>query len=384
MTRLGVGLMSGTSVDGIDAALVQIKGCGIDSKVELLGFLTMPFAEEVRQEIFQCLDPERSNVALVCHLNFKLGYVMAEAVKEVCKQADVPLTEIDFVASHGQTVYHLPHKDGAYERSTLQIGEPAIIAYETGTTVISNFRSMDMAAGGEGAPLVPYADYVLYRNDHKGVALQNIGGIGNLTAIPKQATLDDVIAFDTGPGNMVIDELCRLLKGKPFDDGGKWAASGQVDYSLIESWMKMDYFRKEPPKSTGREQFGRQFAMKVMQDAHHLPAEDMIVTATYFTAASIADAYHHFIFPRFAIEEMIIAGGGSMNKTLLQYIQSLLPTIAVKTQEDLGFSSEAKEAVSFAILGNETLNHRPANVPKATGASEPVILGSITWGQNRF
>ncbi|GIN69866.1 anhydro-N-acetylmuramic acid kinase [Bacillus sp. J14TS2] len=380
VTRLAVGLMSGTSIDGIDAALVEINGSGHETEIELLDFITMSYSDKDREDIFRCMDLEHSDVALVCHLNFRLGYLFAQAVKEVCTQADVSLTEINFIASHGQTVYHLPHKDGAYERSTLQIGEPAVIAYETGVTVISNFRSMDMAAGGEGAPLVPYTDYLLYQSDQKGVALQNIGGIGNVTAIPKGGGVEDLLAFDTGPGNMVIDQICQIVKAQPFDEGGKWAASGQVDHSLVNTWMEMDFFMKTPPKSTGRELFGHTFVEKIIQEHQQMEANDLIATATYFTAKSIAAAYQKFILPQFAINEMIVGGGGSFNKTLLAFLQGLLPGIAIRTQEEIGFSSVAKEAIAFAILGNETLNRQPANVPKATGASQSVVLGSITWG----
>lgn len=379
MEKLAVGLMSGTSIDGIDAALVKITGYGLDTKAELIAFTTLPFTETVKNEIFQSMDQKDSNSALICSLNFKLGYLFADAVKMVCKKASISPLKLDFIASHGQTIYHLPESDHQYERSTLQIGEPAIIAYETGTVVISNFRSMDMAAGGEGAPLVPYTDYLLYRSETKGVALQNIGGIGNVTAIPKQAKLADLLAFDTGPGNMVIDELCRRLKGKSYDDGGKWASVGQVDKKIVEAWMQMDFFKQLPPKSTGRELFGAQFVDQLLQEHGHLPENDLIATATYFTALSIADAYQKFVLPTYSIEEMIVGGGGSENKTLLRFLQELLPNMTVMTQEDAGYSSEAKEAMAFALLGNETIHMQPANVPSATGAGQPVVLGSMTF-----
>lgn len=373
--------MSGTSIDGVDAALVRINGSGQQTEVELLHFITLPFSKRDREDILRCTDPEHSNVPLVCHLNFRLGYLFANAVQEVCRKADLPLEKLDFIASHGQTIYHLPHGEGRYERSTLQIGEPAVIAYETGVNVISNFRSMDMAAGGEGAPLVPYADYLLYRSEDKGVALQNIGGIGNVTAIPKEGVLDDLLAFDTGPGNMIIDQICQIVKGEPFDDGGKWAALGKVHYPIVDTWMESGFFTKPPPKSTGREEFGQHFTEKIIREHQQMTANDLIATTTYFTAKSIADGYQRFILPRFSIDEIIVGGGGSLNQTLLQFIQELLPDITVRTQEDLGFSSEAKEAIAFAILGNETMNLQPANVPKATGASKAVVLGSITWGR---
>ncbi|MCR2821232.1 anhydro-N-acetylmuramic acid kinase AnmK [Lederbergia panacisoli] len=382
MGKFAVGLMSGTSVDGIDAALVKLNGFGVHTKVDLVSFFTVPFAFDVRDEILRSMDLDTSNSALICSLHFKLGYLFADAVKMVCKKAKVPLSKIDFIASHGQTIYHLPQQDGQLAKSTLQIAEPAVIAYETGITVISNFRSMDMAAGGEGAPLVPYADFLLYRSDSRGRALQNIGGIGNVTVLPKQCTLDDLIAFDTGPGNMIIDELCKILKGKPFDKAGKWASQGIVHKEMAQSWLTMDYFKMAPPKSTGRELFGIQFTKQLLQSCGDLPAEDLIATATYFTALSIAESYKQFVFPKAHIDEMIIGGGGGFNETLIQMIRSLLPNITVLTQEDMGFSSEAKEAIAFAILGNETMNGRQSNVPKATGADGAVILGSITLPPN--
>lgn len=383
MEKLAIGLMSGTSIDGIDAALVKISGFGINTEVTLLHFLTVPFSPKVEQEIKRCMDIYQSNSALLSSMNFKLGALFANAAKRVCKEANIPLEKIDFIASHGQTIYHLPTENGDYVKSTLQIGEPAIIAYETGSTVISNFRAMDMAAGGEGAPLVPYADYLLYRNETKGRALQNIGGIGNVTVLQKEGNFDDIIAFDTGPGNMIIDELCKKLKGKPFDEGGKWAAKGIVHEEIVKTWMNMDFFHIQPPKSTGRELFGAQFVEKIIDSFRHISHEDLLATATYFTALSIADSYKRYILPTITIDEMVIGGGGSYNNTLLNMIKQLLPSISVLTQEEIGFSSAAKEAIAFVILGNETVNGQSSNVPSATGASKNVILGSITLSPNQ-
>lgn len=384
MEKLAVGLMSGTSIDGIDAALVRIKGYGKNTDVELVHFITMPFTKQMEQRIMQCMDVHLSNSALICSMNFELGSLFASAVKTVCKEAGILVEDIDFIGSHGQTIFHLPKQSDGYERSTLQIGEPAIIAYETGAAVVSNFRTMDMAAGGEGAPLVPYTEYLLYRSETKGRAMQNIGGIGNVTVLPKQGTLEDVYAFDTGPGNMIIDELCKRLKGVSFDRGGKWASVGKVHEEIVNNWMQMDFFSSQPPKSTGRELFGAQFTDELLRKYRNLPDQDLIATATYFTALSIADAYRRFIFPKTKIDELIVGGGGSYNDTLLRMLQKLLPEISVLTQEDLGFSSEAKEAIAFAILANETLHLQPSNAPKATGANEPVILGSITQSPRIF
>lgn len=379
MEKLAVGLMSGTSLDGIDAALVKISGYGLDTKVQLLHFVTVPIPIDIEQEIIQSMGRKSSNVAMICSLNFKLGALFAEAVKTVCVQANIPLEKLDFIASHGQTIYHLPNQLEGYRKSTLQIGEPAVIAYETGVTVVSNFRTMDMAAGGEGAPLVPYTDYLLYHSNKKGRALQNIGGIGNVTVLQKGGTLDDIIAFDTGPGNMIIDEICKRFKGTPYDDEGKWAEAGEIHQEIAESWLQLEFFSEKPPKSTGRELFGMHYTEKLLETYPYLSPNDLIATATYFTALSVANAYERFVLPKTQIDELIIGGGGSHNKTLLLMLRKLLPKITILTQEDIGFSSDAKEAIAFAILANETLNGQPSNAPKATGARKRVILGSITY-----
>ncbi|RDI41399.1 anhydro-N-acetylmuramic acid kinase AnmK [Falsibacillus pallidus] len=382
MERLAVGLMSGTSVDGIDAALVKIKGHGENTEIELLHYSTYSYNEEMKKSILAAMDPANSTVAAICSLNFKLGKQFAEAVKRVCMEADVPLAEIDVIGSHGQTIYHIPQQEGDLEKSTLQIGEPAIISYETGSVVVSNFRTMDMAAGGEGAPLVPYTEYILYRNPEKNRALQNIGGIGNVTVIQKDAAMDDVFAFDTGPGNMIMDELCKHFKGISYDPKGKIAAEGNVQHELVDHWLSMDYFLKEPPKSTGRELFGADFTSRIIQENPHLSPEDLIATATYFTAASIAKSCRDFVFPKTPIDELIVGGGGSYNQTLLAMLKELLPEVMVMTQEEIGLSSEAKEAVAFALLANETIHQQCSNIPNATGASKPVILGNITLPPN--
>lgn len=382
LEKLIVGLMSGTSIDGIDAALVRINDYGINTKAELIHFITLPFSEEWKQEILACMDTQVSNVQLLTSMNFKLGKLFAEAVKKVCMEAGVPLTKIDAVGSHGQTVYHIPAANGEYTKSTLQIGEPAIIAFETGATVISNFRAMDMAAGGEGAPLVPYTDYIIYQSQSKGRALQNIGGIGNVTVLPKGGTLQNLYAFDTGPGNMIIDEVCSKRIGLSYDPNGKWASQGKIHYELVNLWMENEYFQLLPPKSTGREMFGIPFTEKILKDNHHLSDQDLIATVTYFTAYSIVDAYKKFVFPNVHIDEIIVGGGGSYNHTLIKMIKELLPNKTVYIQEDIGYSSDAKEAIAFAILANETIHQQYSNVPKATGSKQQVILGSITLPPN--
>lgn len=371
--------MSGTSLDGLDAALVKIDGCGMESKVELLHFLSIPYADEIQKEIHRALSPETSSSQQICSLNFKLGEISADAVLAVCKEAGFSLKRLDLIGSHGQTIYHQPSKEGNFIPSTLQIGEPAVIAYQTQTTVVSNFRTMDMAAGGQGAPLVPYTELILYGNKDKSRLLQNIGGIGNVTVLPKKARIDDVFAFDTGPGNMIIDSFCQRFFGLPYDQGGEIANSGVVNDALLEECMRIPFVDSAPPKSTGRELFGSSFVDRLIRQFPLIQPKDFVTTMTMFTAKSIANNYKKFIFPKMQIDEVIVGGGGSYNHALIDMLKAeLAGHCQVLRQEDLGHSSEAKEAIAFAILANETMNHLPSNVPGATGAKHGVILGNIT------
>lgn len=378
--RLAVGLMSGTSVDGVDAAIVSIEGSGKDTIVELVHYSTAPFPPQVKKKIFDVMSVTESSTPLLSSLHFELGDVYADAVLKVCAETGVSIEELDFIGSHGQTVYHQPFHTEDSVPSTLQIGEPSVIAYRTNTRVVSNFRSMDMAAGGEGAPLVPYTEFLLYRKKDQGRLLQNIGGIGNVTVLPKDCALHEVFAFDTGPGNMVIDGLCERLFGLSFDENGAIAEKGTVSTDVAQKWMEWekDFFLKEPPKSTGRELFGEVFVNRILDEFGDLSKEDLIATATYFTARTIADAYEKFVLPKHTINEVIIGGGGSYNGTLLRMMRELLPELKILIQEDIGYSSDAKEAIAFALLANETLHGNPSNVPGATGASKSVILGTIT------
>ncbi|MCZ8497350.1 anhydro-N-acetylmuramic acid kinase [Priestia megaterium] len=374
-----VGLMSGTSLDGVDAALINVENSGTDTKLKIIEFITYPFSKEIENEIKLALSLEESNVQLICSLNFKLGKLFAEAVKKVCKKAGFPLEKLDLIGSHGQTIYHQPMKEANFVSSTLQIGEPAVIAYETNTIVISNFRTMDMAAGGQGAPLVPYTEYILYKDRQKGRLLQNIGGIGNVTVLPKGALLDDMYAFDTGPGNMIIDEVCQQLFNLPYDKGGQLAAKGNVNKDLLDYCMSHSYIEASPPKTTGREMFGKQYVENLLRNFSYLSKEDILATATMFTASSIVDSYRKFILPKTDIDEIIVGGGGSYNLTLMKMIKMLIGnSIPVLTQEEIGYSSEAKEAVAFALLANETYHGKSSNVLRATGAKYPVVLGNIT------
>ncbi len=368
-----IGLMSGTSLDGADAALVNFE----KEKPELADFLFLPMPEELKQKILDCCSLDKSNIALTCSLNVELGHYFARAALALCRQADIPREKILCVASHGQTVYHIPESGGEWLASTLQLGEPAVIAHETGLPVVSSFRAMDMAAGGRGAPLVPYVDWLLFRNGSNR-ALQNIGGIGNVTVLPANCAPGQVFAFDTGPGNMVVDSLTRRFFNLPYDGEGRLAASGKPDERVLAAWMTDPFFSLTPPKATGRELFGEQFVQAAMAAFPDLSPYDWLATATMFTAMGIARSYNDFVFPLCPVDEVIVSGGGSYNNTLMSAIRAQLPQCAVLRQEDLGFRSDAKEAMAFAVLGYETMNGRSGNLPGATGAAKAVILGNIT------
>jgi len=375
-----VGLMSGTSLDGIDVALVNVTGFGKETNIQLIDFLTVDFPIELYKKIVDCINLQTSDVRKICSLNFELGYTFANAVKDICNKAQIALSDLEFIGSHGQTIFHLPLNEQEFFASTLQIGEPAVIAFETNTTVVSNFRTMDMAAGGQGAPLVPFSEWILFSNDTSSRLLQNIGGIGNVTVLKANANLDDVFAFDTGPGNMIIDEICKRLFNVPYDESGNLAAKGEINKELLDECMSVKYICAKPPKTTGRELFGYQFVTTILKKYKHLTKYDILATMTMFTALSIVKNYELNIFPYLKIDEVIISGGGSYNTTLVNWIKELIKDNAtVKIAEEIGYSSAAKEAIAFAILANETLHNNPSNVKTATGAKYPVILGNITY-----
>ncbi len=372
------GLMSGTSVDGVDVAVVDIT----KQKVHLLAFDVFPYPTALRREILRLCRPETARLDNICHYNFVLGEVFADAIIKLCRKSGIPLSSIDLVGSHGQTIYHNP-RGKRYSRttirSTLQIGEPSVIAQRTGITTVADFRPRDMAAGGEGAPLVPYADYVLFGHNRLSRAVQNIGGIANVTFLPRCCKQDDIIAFDTGPGNMIIDSIIRLISGgkKHFDPAGKMAAQGTVNKRLLNKMLRHPFLRRRPPKSTGREEFGISFANRIYQQATQKGLADfcLVATVTAFTANSIARAYHQFL-PTMP-DEVILCGGGSHNDTLVEMLRRELPNVKMLSTEDFGISVDAKEAVSFAILAWATINGLTNNMPGATGADQPVVLGKI-------
>jgi anhydro-N-acetylmuramic acid kinase len=387
-----IGLMSGTSVDGIDAALVEItgnpyEGNSVSGRVKLLAFENKPFPEKVRNQIFELFQAGNATVDKVGYMNFLLGELYAGAACSVAQKAGLSIKEIDCIGSHGQTIYHHPKhiiKDGYPIGYTVQIGEGAVITQRTKVPCVSDFRVGDMAAGGQGAPLVPFTEYVLYRSSNETILLQNIGGIGNITVLPKNCSLSDVYAFDTGPGNMIMDGIITRFTGgvKTMDENGKTAAAGRVDTVLLEELKSHPYFNEKPPKSTGREMFGEEFIEKFYEKIKYrgISLQDTMATAAEFTAWSIMEGCRKFILPFYKADKLYIGGGGSYNTALVEKIHKSMENLGVSVliQEDIGFNSDAKEAVAFALLADCTIAGRYNSVPSVTGAANPVILGKIS------
>ena len=376
---LVAGIMSGTSVDGIDVALVEIQGEGFQQSVQTRAFHSIPYEPAVREAIFSVTNTE-AHVGRLSQVHFLLGRVYGQAVRDACRQSGITLAELELIGSHGQTVYHQPVESetgGQLVASTLQIGEPALIAELTGAPVVADFRPADMAAGGEGAPLVPYVDYLLLRDRRRGRVALNIGGIANVTAIPPGGEPEQVIAFDTGPGNMIMDALAqRFSQGKSkFDRGGRLAAGGKVDRELLDRLSRDRYFQQPPPKSTGREMFGEPF-LDPFLDASRPPA-DAMATANAFTAETIAGALERFVAPKMRVDEVIASGGGIRNPELARRLREAIDPARLRTSAELGIDSDAKEAIAFAILAYESFHGRPANLPSATGARHPCVLGKV-------
>jgi anhydro-N-acetylmuramic acid kinase len=382
------GVMSGTSADGIDVALVRIEGRGIRSHVELLAHHHVAYPPKVRRAVLDTMNATAS-VSDLSRLNFLLGELYADAIEAAQRHSGM---QCELVGCHGQTIYHQGEAAAFMGRKiacTWQIGEGAVIAARLGIPVVSDFRPADMAAGGEGAPLVPYLDYVLFRHRRFGRIVQNIGGIANLTAVPAAAGPKDVIAFDTGPGNMVIDAVAQELFDLPFDRGGRLAGEGRPVESVLKILLRNRFFHKHPPKTAGREQFGRDFVDKFLRLSGRNIKHDVLATATALTARSIGEAIRGFVLPlessgprgQGGFRELVASGGGTKNLTLMRMIAEELSELQIKvrTSDELGLPSQAKEAVAFALLAYETWHRQPSNVPSATGAKRPAILGKISY-----
>ncbi len=371
--------MSGTSLDGIDVALCKIKGTGLDTDIKLVKFGTYDYTADVLSDIKKALDITTSDCRLLCSLNFKLGKAYANAVLKLCAAANIPMNEISFIANHGQTIYHQNDDENTFVRSSLQLGDAATIAYDCKTTVVSNFRCADIAAGGQGAPLVPYVDYILYSNPTKSRALHNVGGIANTTILPKGASIDEIIAFDSGPGNMMMDRAVQVLFDMKYDENGDIASQGSLIKSMLDELMDNDYFAKLPPKSTGRELFGVEYTDSIISKYKNHSPEDIVHTFTVFTIESIVDEYKRFVLDVYNLDEILFTGGGAYNTFLINGIREKLSNISVNVFEDIGESSDAKEAIAFAVLGNETLHRTFNNAPSATGAKNKVVLGQVNY-----
>lgn len=382
-----LGLMSGTSADGIDAALVEISGEPPHFEWALRGFAAIPYPRAIRAAVLRLGEGRATTTQEISQLNFALGKVFADAAATACKKFGVPMSRVDLIGSHGQTVYHQGHPSEAFGirgvSSTLQIGEPAVLAARTGVNIVGDFRPADMGAGGQGAPLVPFVDYVLYRDAHFGRVSLNIGGIANVTVIPAAAQPENIFAFDTGPGNMVIDALvAHATRGKQrFDRDGKIAREGVALPGLLDQLLADNYFRQKPPKSAGREQYGAEYVERFFAwgKKHAAKPADLIRTATLLTALSITDAWNRFVRPRADIRQLIISGGGARNPLLMALIAGMLAGVRVTASDELGVPSNAKEAIAFAILAYETWHRRPSNLPAATGARQPAILGKVCY-----
>jgi anhydro-N-acetylmuramic acid kinase len=378
------GVMSGTSADGINVALVRL-GERSQQALELLGHAEYSYAGNVRAAVLAAMNASRASVADLARLNFLLGELYSDAVLATERQFRV---KADLVGCHGQTLYHQGEPQrflGRKIAATWQTGEAAIIAARVGAPVVSDFRPADMAAGGKGAPLVPFLDYLLFRDKHIGRIVQNIGGIANLTAIPANSAPTGVVAFDTGPGNMVIDAVTDKLFRQPFDRGGRIAASGKVLEKVIREILQRDFFRMAPPKTAGREEFGREFVREFLRTCGRCRKQDAVATATALTAKSIADAVQRHIAKNSArqhkFQEMILSGGGAKNSTLVKMLANELAPLGLQLRfsDEFGLPSAAKEAVAFAVLAHETWRKRPSNVPSATGAKRAAILGKISY-----
>lgn len=371
---LAIGLMSGTSLDGVDAILVNIE----KQQYKQIKFITLPYEQSFKQKIMRNLSNDTAKLSEISSLNFELGHRFVDAIDLLLKDTQYSYNDISFVASHGQTIWHDPKGEKCTNAvpSTLQIGEPSVISYKTGIKTVSNFRTMDVAAGGEGAPLVPYTEYALFRSENKNIILQNIGGISNLTYLPKKCQIQDVVSFDTGPGNIMIDYFVNKYFKKPYDENGNIASRGQVIKQVFEYLKEDSFIYQNPPKSTGREQYSVEMMEQIDKkfDFNKYKKEDIICTFTYFTAYCIAYHYNNYLKN---IDLVIVNGGGSHNKFILKILKELT-NLKIITGEEFGIDSDGKEALAFVILGHQTLLNKPSNVCSVTGAKDYVILGNIT------
>jgi len=368
---LAIGLMSGTSLDGVDVVLCELKGDFQALHVKQLDYLCVAYPEKLKQRVQAVIEDRTPSIQTISSVNFELGHWYADAVQVMLDRHQLKGSDLAFVANHGQTLYHQPHAQDAFVASTLQLGESSLIAYRHRVDVIDNFRVMDLAAEGEGAPLVPFSETILYQTYKKPFALVNIGGISNVTILDDES----VVAFDCGPGNMMINAAMEHFYHQPYDDHGNIAASGNVHQALLNQLLAHPFIHQAPPKSTGREAFGSFYVEELLRSYKHIPAQDIVTTFTVFTAKAIELAIRSL--PNLP-KTLIIGGGGAHNQTLKTLIQKHLSELMVLTQDEIGFDSDAKEAMAFVIMGYAFLKNVPANLPSVTGAKHAVILGKCT------
>ncbi len=373
-----VGLMSGTSADGVDVALVEVKGSGLTTDIVLIAFETIPYTPEIRTRIFNLFRVETASVDEICTMNFLIGRLFAESVMTVLEKVGITPEQVDLIGSHGQTIHHMPT---ATTPATLQIGEPAVIAHETGIPTIADFRVADVAAGGEGAPLIAYPDYLLFHHPTQTIGLLNIGGIANLTVLPAGKGIEAVHASDTGPGNMILDACVEKLTNgaKQFDENGELARQGKVCETPLTQWLTHPFFELTPPKTTGREMFGTTYADTCLQQimAQDISKYDGLATITALTVASISRYYTDFVASKTPLDILYVSGGGTRNPLIMQGLADAFTPIPVVDIAERGVSGDAKEAIAFAILANEAAHGNFGNVPNATGASCNKILGKF-------
>lgn len=378
--RTVIGLLSGTSVDAVDAVLLQIIGSGIKTKIKVIDFTEITMPQQVRLAVFKNSDKKTARVEEISRLNVILGALFSDAVLKLLRRNSMQAASVDIIGSHGQTIHHLPVKDnyiGYRVKSTLQIGDPAIIANLTGITTVGDFRIADCAVDGDGAPLVPYLDHILFTHKSKNRALLNIGGIANVTVLEKNARKQDVFAFDTGPGNMIIDGLMYHLFKKKYDKNSIAAKKGTLNPELFNYLIMDSAYRAEPPKSTGREHYGMEFQKKILKKFKRVNKYDMIRTVTEFTAYTIWYNYKNFIESDCKIDELIISGGGAHNPLLMQTLKNYFKGSQVSKLKVNGITTQNKEAILFAVLANECIAGNPTNMNRVTGSTKDVILGKI-------
>lgn len=368
-----ISLMSGTSVDSVDACLIKIFD---DLTFKVISSYALEYPPEIRNKILE-LANNSGDVKDVCYMNFVIGEFFAKTANSLIQKTGLKNSDIDFISSHGQTIFHLPAAveiGGIRTGSTLQIGDISVISERTGITTVGDFRTKDIAAGGQGAPLVPFADKILFGTD-KNRLIQNIGGISNVTVLSKEC---EIFAFDNGVGNMLLDYFAKKLFDMPFDKNGEIAEKGRINKEWLEKLLNEPYYKKVPPKSTGRELFNNEYAEQIYKSAPE-NKYDVIATLTALTARVITDSYKNFVFPKTSIDEVILGGGGAFNKTLKNHISTFLPNIPVKTHEDYNIPDKLKECIAFAYLGYFTMKGQPNVIPSCTGAKKAVIMGKISY-----